>query len=52
MQPETIAVILSILASAIATAILRWSAYHWPTGYHIKGAVKSNGVTPKEEEKT
>jgi hypothetical protein len=37
----SLAAILSILASAIATAILRYAAYKWPQGYHDRDAVKN-----------
>lgn len=51
MDP-TIAVLLSILVTAISTAILRWSAYRWPPGYHDRKARKnadSDGPAPSTE---
>ena len=41
MSGETLAAVATVVASAIATAILRWSAYRWPTGYHDARAVSN-----------
>lgn len=32
----TIAAAVSMIAAAVSTAILRYAAYRWPTGYHRK----------------
>lgn len=37
----TVAAAISMIAAALATAILRYAAYHWPSGYHKRGAVKN-----------
>jgi hypothetical protein len=40
----TVAAAISMIAAAVSTAILRYAAYRWPTGYHKK----SKGMTLNE----
>lgn len=50
-KPEldpSIAAAISIIATTIATAILRWTAYMWPPGHHRRGLIKDKRE-PEEE---
>jgi hypothetical protein len=38
----SLAAAVSMIAAALATAILRFAAYQWPSGYHRRGSVKDN----------
>lgn len=41
MDPAIVAVLM-VIASAVATAITRFSAYYWPTGYHRRRDSEKN----------
>lgn len=43
----SVAILLSALVTAICTAILRWSAYRWPPGFHDPRASRNKHVKPK-----
>jgi hypothetical protein len=42
----TAAALLSILVSAVSTAILRWAAWRWPTDYHRRGSQRNRRRKP------
>jgi len=46
----TVAAAISMIAAALATAILRYAAYHWPSGYHKRGAVRNEEVDERDND--
>lgn len=46
----TLAAAISTITAALATAILRYSAFHWPRGYHKKGIAERNEITNDDME--
>jgi hypothetical protein len=51
MDP-TLAALLSVLVTAISTAILRWSAYYWPANHHRKGAERNKEADEEQKPET
>lgn len=45
----TVAAAVSMIAAALATAILRATAYYWPSGYHHKRNSERNEEAENEE---